>query len=162
MHQPLEVLGAMITPAVLISAAALLLLSTAARLGRVNDRLLHLIAEAEKTSAAGSHELRPIQEERQLLAQQMESLKDRLVLLRSSMSALYMTIGLLVLTSLAGGVYVLVPQVTSIFPISIGMLGAVAFLYSISLLIREAAAAEHVTLQEIDYARNLLRPISDE
>jgi uncharacterized protein DUF2721 len=161
MHQPLEVLGAMITPAVLISAAALLLLSTAARLGRVNDRLLHLIAEAEKLSVQPT-DRRKIDDERRLLSQQMSSLKDRLVLLRSSMSALYMTIGLLVLTSLAGGVYVLIPSVTSIFPISIGMLGAVAFLYGIVLLTREAAAAEHVTLQEIDYACELLQTTADE
>ena len=161
MHQPLEVLGAMITPAVLISAAALLLLSTAARLGRVNDRLLHLIAEAEKLSSSQPTHLRKIDDKRRLLSQQMSSLKDRLVLLRSSMSALYMTIGLLVLTSLAGGLYVLVPQVTSIFPICIGMLGAVAFLYGIVLLIREAAAAEHVTLQEIDYACELLNTTAD-
>jgi len=162
MHEPLEVLGAMITPAVLISAAALLLLSTAARLGRVNDRLLHLIAEAERLSTGQPTDLRSIDEKRRLLAQQMTSLKDRLVLLRSSMSALYMTIGMLVLTSLAGGVYVLIPQVTSILPISIGMLGAVAFLYSISLLIREAASAEHVTLQEIDYAHDLLHTTFEE
>src|SRR5215203_1256432 len=138
MHQPLEVLGAMITPAVLISAAALLLLSTATRLGRVNDRLLHLIAEAERLSVTPRGEHRVANEKRKLLSQQLVTLKDRLMLLRLSMSALYMTIGLLILTSLAGATYVLVPQVTSVLPISIGMLGAVAFLYSIALLIRES------------------------
>ena len=116
----------------------------------------------EKLAAAMPSELRKADEKRRLLSQQMSSLKDRLVLLRASMSALYMTIGLLVLTSLAGGVYVLMPRVTSILPISIGLLGAVAFLYSISLLIREAAAAEHVTLQEIDYARDLLHTAFEE
>jgi hypothetical protein len=162
MHQPLEVLGAMIAPAVLISAAALLLLSTAARLGRVNDRLLHLIVEAETLAASGRSEIRKTSEKRGQLTRQMSILRDRLVLLRSSMSALYMTIGLLVLTSLAGGVYVLVPQVTSVFPISIGMLGAIAFLYSIALLIREATTAEHVTLQEIDYACELLQTSAED
>src|SRR6478752_2922742 len=129
MHVPLEVLGAMITPAVLISAAALLLLSTAGRLGRVNDRLLHLTAEAERLSES-SPEKRSA-DKAELLLSQLSSLKDRLSLLRSSVTALYATIAILVLTSIAGGIYAWWPRVTSAFPSSIGMLAAISFLYSI-------------------------------
>ena len=155
MHQPMEVLGAMITPAVLISAAALLLLSTAARLGRVNDRLQHLLAEAEGLLPKAGPPL--VREQKQYLSlQQLTCLQERLLLLRSAVTALYMTIALLVVTSIASGVYVLFPQLTSIVPISVGMLGALAFLFSIARLIREASIAARVTLEEIAYTRALL------
>ena len=90
MHPPTEVLGAMITPAVLISAAALLLLSTASRLGRVNDRLQHLLTEAERLL---SHSVG--QEQKEILSfTQWTCLEDRLALLRSAIIALYVTIAL--------------------------------------------------------------------
>jgi hypothetical protein len=79
-----------------------------------------------------------------------------LPLLRSAVTALYVTMALLVVTCIASAMYVLYPQLTSLMPISLGMLGAVAFLYSIALLIREASIAARVTLQEITYVRHLL------
>jgi hypothetical protein len=152
MHAPSEVLGAMITPAVLISAAALLLLSTTSRLGRINDRLQHLLTEAERLLSSGVN-----QERKELLSlAKLTSLEDRLWLLRSAVIALYVTIALFVATSIGGGLYVVFPQITSIVPISIGMLGAVSFLYGISLLIREAWIAARVTSDEIAYGRRLL------
>jgi Protein of unknown function (DUF2721) len=155
MHQPIDVLGAMIAPAVLISAAALLLLSTANRLGRVNDRLHHLMTEAERRLSQGSPT--SMREQKQLLnLEQLTSLQQRLPRLRSAVTALYVTIALLVVTSIVGGMYVLFPQLTSIVPISLGMLGATAFLCSIALLLSEASIAACVTLKEIAYARELL------
>jgi hypothetical protein len=155
MQQPIEVLGAMITPAVLISAAALLVLSTANRLARVNDRLQHLMAEAEALVAQGT--LSAVAEQKHCLhLDQLVNLRERLLLLRSAVTAMYVTIGLLVVTSIVAGMYVLYPRLTSILPISIGMLGAVAFLYSIALLIIEASIATRVTLQEIAYVQGLL------
>ena len=53
---PVEVLAALITPGVLISATALLLLSSANRLGRVNDRLQSLIAEIEEQPDTGAQD----------------------------------------------------------------------------------------------------------
>jgi Protein of unknown function (DUF2721) len=155
MHQPIEVLGAMITPAVLISAAALLLLSTASRLGRVNDRLHHLMTLAERPPSQGGPS--PARKQKQNLSlEQLTSLEERLLLLRLAVTALYVTIALLVVTCIAGGMYVLYRQLTSLVPISLGMLGAVAFLYSIALLIREGSIVARVTLQEITYVRHLL------
>src|SRR5215211_4194379 len=155
MHQPMEVLGAMITPAVLISAAALLLLSTASRLGRVNDRLQHLLAEAERL-LPDAGPLSGSEQKQHLILQQLSSSEERLTLLRSAVTGLYVTIALLVVTSITSGVYVLFPQVTSIGPISVGMLGALAFLYSIAQLIHEASIATRVTTEEIAYIRKLL------
>ena len=96
-------------------------------------------------------------EQKQCLSlQQLASLQERLLLLRSAVTALYVTIAMLVVTGIAGGVYVLFPQLTSIVPISFGMLGVLAFLYSIARLIREASIATRVTLEEIAYTRRLL------
>lgn len=155
MHPPVEVLGAMITPAVLISAAALLLLSTAGRLARVNDRLQHLMGEAEKLLSHQYSEL-ALAQRRQLNIEHLTSLEQRLLLLRSAVTALYITIGLLLLTSILTGMYVLFPQVTAVIPTSLGLFGAIAFLYSVAVLTLEATAAARVTLQEISYARSLL------
>jgi hypothetical protein len=155
MFQPIEVLGAIITPAVMISAAALLLLSTANRLARANDRLNHLTAETEGLSQqANSSAARS--EKHDLILDQLASLLERLLLLRSAVIGIYVAIALLVVTSILDGMYVVFPQITSMAPISMGLLGAVAFLYSIVLLIREASIAVHVTLQEIAYIRRLL------
>lgn len=80
MVQPIEVLAAMITPAVLISAAALVLLSTANRLGRLNDRLESLVKEAERLGADATGEA----SKRQLVLTKLSSLLERVLLLRSS------------------------------------------------------------------------------
>ena len=156
MHEPIEVLGAMITPAVLISAAALLLLSTAARLGRVNDRLQNLMTDTERLLSQDGSTF-AAKQKRCLNLEQLTGLRSRLLHLRYAVTALYVTIALLIVTSILDGMYVLIPQITSMVPIAAGMFGASAFLYSIVHLIREASVAENVTLQEIDYVGELLR-----
>lgn len=153
MLHPVEVLAALITPGVLISATALLLLSTANRLGRVNDRLQILIGEVdEQPSDSGV-----AQGDRDALTlNQLASLLQRLLLLRSAVIGMYVAIALLVVTSITAGLHVLIPQIVSMIPISLAMLGAMAFLYSIVLLIREAWLAVQTTLKEIAYAEILI------
>ncbi|WP_425619128.1 DUF2721 domain-containing protein [Anatilimnocola sp. NA78] len=152
---PVEVLAALITPGVLISATALLLLSTANRLGRVNDRTQALLADldAEKppSNPADNQNLKD-----ELILKQLASLLKRLLLLRSAVTGMYVSIALLVVTSITAGLHVIIPQIVSMIPISLAMLGAMAFLYSIVLLIREAAIAVHTTLEEIAYAEGLV------
>lgn len=129
----------MITPAVLISAAALLQLSTANRLSRVNDRLQDLTEKAEDESLGPNSTAGGPKKE--LVLRQIASLLERLLLLRSAVTAIYVTIAMLVVTSILGGLYVAFPQISSLLPISMGIFGAVSFLYSIVLLIREASIA---------------------
>jgi len=154
MPEPIEVLGAMITPAVLISAAALLILSTSNRLGRVIDRIRLLIAECERL-ATGQH-TPPENEKHALMLDQVENLLRRLLLLRTAVTGLYVTITLLVATSIATGLFVLVPRMTAWVPIGVGLAGAILFLYCITLLVREAALAVRATIQEVDYIHKLL------
>jgi len=86
MNSSIEVLGAMITPAVLISAAARLLLSTASRLGRVNDRLQHLRVEIEQLISNGDSFSAP-QQKHVLSLEELASLKQRLLHLRSAVTS---------------------------------------------------------------------------
>ncbi|MBI3462807.1 MAG: DUF2721 domain-containing protein [Planctomycetes bacterium] len=160
MLQPIEVLAAMITPAVLISAAALVLLSTANRLGRVNDRLQGLMAEAERlqhpADAAATHG-----NKHELVLEQLTGLLDRLLLLRTAVTGIYVTIALLIVTSIAAGLCVAFPRLFGPISTSAGVLGAVAFLYSTVVLVQEASIAVKLTLREITYVRTLVeRPAS--
>jgi hypothetical protein len=147
-----EVLGAMITPAVLISASGVLVLSTSNRVGRTVDRVRALAAEVERlqiapesTSASGS--------KRKLIADQLSQLSERAVLLRSAMTALYTAIGLLVATSILVGIVALLEWRYSSLPLVLGFAGACALLYGSLLLVREARLALRSTLQEVSFAQ---------
>src|SRR3954454_11641555 len=96
-----EILGAMITPAVLISASGTLVLSTSNRLGRVVDRIRALTTEAEGLPAVSAEP--EVVEKRLLIADQIGFLTVRLQLLQTAIIILYSAIGLLVGASLAIG-----------------------------------------------------------
>lgn len=158
MLEPVHILGAMITPAVLISAAALLLLSTASRLGRVNDRLMQLMRDAERLQPSSEHSSANGEDShrREYIRQQLAGLSERLLLLRSAITGMYVTIAIFIATSIAAGLYVAFPHLTAVLPNSIGMMGAVAFLYSIVLLILEGSLAHRLTLRDVAHVRSLL------
>ncbi len=148
-----EVLGAMITPAVLISASGTLVLSTSNRLSRVVDRVRVLGLEAERMvpgrdgwdSGRG-----------RLISDQMARLSQRVVLLRSAMTALYSAIGLLVATSIAVGLSAALGWAYGWIPIGLGLVGSCALLYGSLLLVREARMAVGSTLQELDYLEQVM------
>src|SRR5512140_2770475 len=100
-----EVLGAMITPAVLISASGTLVLSTSNRLSRVVDRVRVLSAEAERGRSMEGTAIPP--RRAALIASQLNQLAKRVGLLRNAMTTLYTAIGLLVATSIGVAVVVL-------------------------------------------------------
>jgi len=144
-----EVLGAMITPAVLISASGTLVLSTSNRLTRVVDRVRALASEAErmrKEKAAPEAE-----ERRQLIASQLPVLSKRALLLRSALEALYAAIGFLVATSIAVGISAALGWAYGWVPVSTGLFGATALLWGSLLLVREARLAVGSTLQEMEF-----------
>jgi hypothetical protein len=149
---PSEVLGAMITPAVLISASGVLVLSTSNRVGRTVDRVRVLAAEVERLQASPGT-LLPKEAKRKLIADQLSQLSARAVLLRSAMTALYTAIGLLVGTSILVGMVALLQWRYSSLPVVLGFAGACALLYGSLLLVREARLAVRSTLQEVAFAR---------
>jgi len=149
---PSEVLGGMITPALLISACGTLVLSTSNRLSRVVDRVRVLTAEVERNRDGGH----PGVSSRRaiLIAHQLEQLTTRALLLRASMTALYTSIVLLIATSLGVGLAVLLGSRYTL-PVAFALAGASALFYGSILLIREARAAVVSTLEEMEYARAL-------
>ena len=148
-----KLLGAMITPAVLISASGTLVLSTSNRLSRVVDRVRILALEAETLDLDD-----PAKASRgELISSQLERLSARVVLLRNSMTALYMAIGLLVGTSIAVGMAAVLSWEHAWVPIVLGLLGSVALLYGSLLLVQEARLAVGSTLQELDFVQGRLK-----
>ncbi len=140
-----EVLGAMITPAVLISASGTLVLSTSNRLSRVVDRVRVLVAEAE--GLAGREATAP--DRLRLIASQVPLLSARVVLLRTAMSALYGAVGLLVGTSIAIGLSAFLPRSYGWVAVALGLAGAGGLLHGSLLLVREARLAVGSTLDEL-------------
>src|SRR5258706_7153274 len=126
-----EVLGAMITPAVLISAGGTLVLSTSNRLSRVVDRVRVLSIEAERLhpevdpngGAVSARDGR----KRKLLVGQLRDLSRRALLLRSANASLYLAIGFLISTSIGVGLFTAFGFRYGLLPISLGMLGPTAF-----------------------------------
>lgn len=151
-----EVLAAMITPAVLISASGTLAFSTSSRLGRVVDRVRVLGAEAERLGTGGASDSPDERERWRLISDQLSRLSDRVLLLRTSMTALYTAIGLLVSTSIAVGVVALFRWAYSWIPVLLGLAGASALLYGSLLLVREARLAVGSSLQEMSYLRHVV------
>jgi hypothetical protein len=152
-----EILGAMITPAVLISACGVLVLSTSNRVGRTVDRVRSLAAEVERLQMHPQSFPAPGQKmssRRKHVADQLAQLSKRAILLRSAMTALYSAIGLLVGTSILVGVVALLQWQYSSLPVVLGFAGACALLYSSLLLVREARLVLYSTLQEVSFARD--------
>jgi hypothetical protein len=155
-----EVLGAMITPAVLISAGGTLVLSTSNRLSRVVDRVRVLAADAERLPEARPDDAPPSlrdDRKRRLIKHQLRDLSDRAMLLRSAIASLYVAIALLIATSIGVGILTALGFDSSIIPITLGMAGTAGLLWATGLLVREARLAIASTLEEMKYARDLLR-----
>jgi hypothetical protein len=127
---PATVLSAMITPAVLISAAGTLVLWTSNRLSRVVDRIRVLVAEAKAVQSSaerGSALIQLREAERRLITDQLLRLSARVRLLVAAMTVLYMAIGLFVATSIAIGAVALFQWQYSWVAVVSGLAGAGAF-----------------------------------
>jgi len=151
-----EVLAAMITPALLISASGTLVLSTSNRLSRVVDRVRVLARDAEQLQNPALGDVSHSHAKRLLITRQVTSLAERAVILRSALAAFYLAIGLLVATSIAVGVLTWLDVLMTWPVISLAMLGACALLWGSVLLVREGRLAIGATLDEMQYIRGLV------
>ena len=150
-----QVLGAMITPALLISAAGTLTLSTSHRLGRVVDRvrvLGDLAAQLLEENEVSADEF----ERRELYANQLRQLTKRIRKLQTAMTMLYASIGLLVATSLSIGLVQALGSWLEWLPLVLGFGGAASLFYSSILLVFEARLAVTSTLDEMAYVGKLV------
>jgi hypothetical protein len=145
----LGVLAQMITPAVLISACGALILSTSMRLGRVIDRVRVLSDNFEKLAHTADHvELR---DERQALVfDQLDRLTSRARLLGRSITAFYVTLGVLVATSVTIGVVSYAEQYRWV-PVALTWAALGCLLYGSVLLILEARLAVVGLHAEMDF-----------
>ena len=91
-----SVLTAMITPAVLISGAGTLLLSTSNRLGRSTDRVRTLTARFKLLMGPQGQSEPLAAEEKRLILEQLPRLTRRTRYLHRAMQAFYLSVALLV------------------------------------------------------------------
>lgn len=140
-----EILTAMITPAVLISASGTLVLSTSNRLTRVVDRVRTLAKEMKELAAAQNQ----TQDDKERVARQLGTLTARVRLLRTAMTVLYSAIGLFIMTSMAIGILGALESEATWLPNVLALLGTGALLHTSWLLVREARLAVISTLEEM-------------
>jgi len=146
----LEVLSAMITPAVLISACGMLVLSTSNRLIHVVARVRDLSDRFERLSEFEESERHA--ERRSMIVGQLELLTSRARLLQRSLTSLYSAIGIFVLTTFDIGITANSRSHRFGYAaVILGLIGTAFLCYSSMLLIVEARRAFASTKNEMDF-----------
>ena len=146
----LDVLTAMITPAVLISASGTMILSTSTRLGRVVDRVRSLsdrLQELPNDDAKADF----FEEKRAMLFDQLDKLTSRSRLLQRALTTFYLAVGVFVATSVAIGVVSFSGGRFGWIPVAMGLIGACFLFYGSMLLVFEARLALSTTHAEMDF-----------
>jgi hypothetical protein len=149
----MALLSAMITPAVLISACGLLILSTSARLARVMDRVrllgrgLQSLVEEEQARAFAEERRREL--ERQIA---LQSRRGRLI--QRSLTGFYVALCTFVGTAIAIGLARYV-SIAAWLPAGLGILGTLFLFYGCVLLVGEARLALRSIEDEIGFAARL-------
>ncbi|HEX8171449.1 MAG TPA: DUF2721 domain-containing protein [Thermoanaerobaculia bacterium] len=144
----LDVLSAMITPAVLILASSSLLITTSSRSIRCVDRVRE---RADELQALGKGSDEGTERRRAHLYNQLEINTRRARLLQKAMSRLYIGISFFIATSVGIGVISLLHAHLAFIPLVLGFVGA-GLLFSASVyLIFESRLAMTTTYAEMDY-----------
>jgi hypothetical protein len=156
----LEVLSAMITPAVLISGCGTLVLSTSNRLVHVIARVRDLSDRFERlTEYEGAKRQ---SEKLRIIISQLELLTSRARLLQRSLVSLYSAIGIFVLTTFDIGITASShSHRLGNAAVMLGLIGAAFLCYSSLLLIVEARRAFTSTKSEMNYLLRQISPSSD-
>ncbi|HUR83657.1 MAG TPA: DUF2721 domain-containing protein [Thermoanaerobaculia bacterium] len=151
----LDVLGAMITPAVLILASSSLLITTSSRSVRCVDRVRE---RAEELQALGKGHDEGTNKRREHLFKQLEINTRRARLLQKAMGRLYLGISFFIATSVSIGVVSLLHVDLGFVPMVLGFVGAFLLFSASVYLIFESRLALATTFEEMDYIdRNYMR-----
>ncbi|HKX26435.1 MAG TPA: DUF2721 domain-containing protein [Blastocatellia bacterium] len=134
----LNVLSAMITPAVLISACGTLVFSTSNRLARIVDRVRELIAKMEQLSAA--EEVDFPEERRHEIERQLEIQVRRSRYIQRALTSFYVSLGMFVGTTVAIGIVSLL-RTSMWLPNVLGIVGTLVLFYGCMMLIVETRMA---------------------
>lgn len=145
----LAVISAMITPAVLISAAGLLTISTSSRLARVIDRTRKLSEDFEKCMAG--RQQGPVREEERLIFDQLGTQVRRSRMLQQALTLVYLSLGVFIGTSVAIGIVSVAGQRHAWLPLVLGLAGAGLLFYASLLLIAESRLAFKILKVEMDF-----------
>jgi hypothetical protein len=150
----LDVLSAMITPAVLIMACGSLILTTSSRLIRAIDRVREFLPDMERLSMTpdGGSE-----EKRRMVIDQIGKLTSRARLLQRALASLYGAVGMFVTTSVVIGVSALFGAGLGWIPLLFGFIGAGLLFNASVLLIIESRIALAATYAEMDYVTHIGR-----
>lgn len=152
----LNVLTAMLTPALLLSATGSFIISTSNRLGRVVDRVRKLSERMEELMNRRAEMSIELLEERQkMVAKHMMLQSKRASLLMKTLVALYVSSGLFVLTSVSIGFVSIFSSRWSVIPVAFGVLGAVSLMVATVRLIMEARMALDGLHDEMDFLQKL-------
>ena len=151
----LGVLGAMITPAVLILATGSLILTTTNRLVRVVDRVREMLPEFEKQAT----EETPLDvltiEKRTMMFEQLDKATIRARLIQRALTRLYLALGFFLTTSMALGVISLAKITAAWVGLILAMIGVGLMLSASVLLIFESRISLATTYMEMDYIRRI-------
>ncbi|HEX6178073.1 MAG TPA: DUF2721 domain-containing protein [Thermoanaerobaculia bacterium] len=151
----LTVLGAMITPAVMILATGSLILTTTNRLVRVVDRVRAMLPEFEKHADPTTvHDARA-EEKHEMLFEQLERATIRARLIQTALTRLYTALGFFLATSMTLGIISLTHIQTAWPALVLGLIGTGLLLYASVLLILESRISLAATYEEMDYIRRI-------
>jgi hypothetical protein len=151
MPTDLGVLTSMITPAVLISACAGLILSTSVRLGRVVDRVRALSESFEALAQRQPADVVLFEDRLALTFTQLDWLTSRARHLQRAMTTFYLSLGLFVATSVAIGITAAAGGDFAAVPVIFGMLGVALLFAGTTLLGFEATLALKSIHAEMDF-----------
>jgi len=150
LQSAVTVLTAMITPSVLISSCAALILSTSLRLGRVADRVRALSDKLEEISHGESKPEHYGERLRTIFAQ-LNKLTARARILQRSIIVFYTALGVFVATSIAVGIVAVSGSQYSFLPVAAGFVGACLLFYGSITLIYEARLSLATINAEMDF-----------
>jgi hypothetical protein len=147
-------LAAMVTPAVLISAAGTLVFSTTSRLARIVDRARVLGAELEGLDSAPEAPFAA--ERRREIERQFEIRAQRSRLVQRAVTSFYVALGLFVATTVLLGLASFL-AVAPFLPSLIAMLGTLVLFFGCIELIRETRIALRAVDEELEFVLHLRR-----
>lgn len=157
MPNELGVLTSMITPAVLISACAGLILSTSVRLGRVVDRVRALSEKFEEMAQRDAADAVLYEERLAMTFTQLDWLTSRARHLQRAMTTFYLSLGSFVATSVAIGITAAAEGQFAFVPVIFGMVGVALLFIGTTLLGFEATLALKSIHAEMDFLWMLVR-----
>lgn len=149
----ISILSAVITPVVLISASALLTLSTANRVSRVLERARAMSGIIRELDKAGPEHIR--QERYSVLLLQFQRSKKRSELLSRALGSQYASISAFIATSVAIGASSIWPSFPAILVVLFGFAGIMLLFYSSVLLIIDSRIGLAALHDEMDFIMKL-------